>query len=596
MPDAIRLWAAKLSHRQREEDMITHAVLLHDPEGAAWLAFRNPLEVIEVFDPDEVAPALARVQAAVDQHGLHAAGALAYEAAPAFDRACVTKAPAGGMPLLWFGLYRGWEPFALPPVPTDEQDLRWQEANRAEHGSAIAVIKERIAAGDSYQVNYSMRLMAPFSGDAWRLFLQMLARDAPGYSAYLDLGRFAICSVSPELFFKLDGSRLLCRPMKGTVRRGRYREEDEERARWLAQSAKNRAENAMIVDMIRSDLGRIAEVGSVAVDRLCALERYPTVWQMTSTVTARTPAKLTEIMAALFPCASITGAPKIKTMAIIAELEGTPRGIYTGAIGYLAPGRKAQFSVAIRTVCVDRDASRVDYGVGGGILFESDAEEEYEECLAKSSAATHPWPPFSLLETLRWTAGEGYFLLDLHLARLAESAAYFGFPFREGQIHDRLHEAVAALATPRQRVRLLLDRSGTLEISASELALNPDAVVMLGRAPAAIDSQDVFRFHKSTHRQMYDRARAAQPGLDDVVLWNERGEVTETTSCNIIAELGGRMITPARTCGLLAGTYRRMLLERGEIEEAVITLEELSAASRLWVINSVRGQREAKVR
>ena len=577
--------------------MATHSLLLHDPGSAAWLLFGKPIEIVEAFDPQDVCPALERIRSAVDERGLHAAGAIAYEAAPAFDRAFKTHAAARGFPLLWFGLYRRCESSCPPPAPADLQHLSWNAATtRTEYGRAIAAIKERIVGGDTYQVNYSMRLRAPFSGDPWQLFLQMLASDAPGFSAYLDLGRFAVCSVSPELFFKLDGDRLLCRPMKGTVRRGRYKIEDDERARWLESSGKNRAENVMIVDMIRNDLGRIATTGGVSVERLFDIERYPTVWQMTSTVSAKPSASFPEIMAALFPCASITGAPKVKTMEIIADLETAPRGIYTGAIGYLGPGRRAQFSVAIRTAAVDRTTSMAEYGVGGGILFESEAADEYEECLAKSSVLTCARPSFSLLETLRWTKTEGYFLIDLHMQRMEESAAFFGYRFGKAKVLDCLNDVAASFPAPQQRVRLLLNRAGEPEVSASMPApSDPNAFVLLAMASAPVDANDVFLFHKTTNRSPYERAWSDRRVSDDVVLWNERDEITETTSCNIVAEIGGRMITPARSCGLLAGTFRRMLLDRKEIAEGIITRERLAGARRLWVINSVRGMRPARL-
>ena len=360
-------------------------------DGPRWLEFREPVRVVCVREPGDVLAALHEVETAVSTHNLYAAGFLSYEASAAFG---LSVHPAGddAPPFLWFGLYERPRPprlatfSRLKPRRSEDYHLgEWQPGlKRESYHSAIATIKAQIAAGNTYQVNYTFPMQADFQGDPWALFTDLALAQAGGYGAYIDTGRHVICSASPELFFRLDGDVLTSKPMKGTAVRGQTPAEDDENAAWLQQSEKNRAENVMIVDMIRNDMGRVAETGSVQVPSLFDVERYPTVLQMTSTVAAKTQASLTEIFQAMYPCASITGAPKVNTMKIIRELEPEPRGVYTGAIGFIAPDGVAQFNVAIRTVTVDRERETAVYNVGSGVVWDSDAQEEYEECLLKA--------------------------------------------------------------------------------------------------------------------------------------------------------------------------------------------------------------------
>ena len=330
-----------------------------------WLYFSMLHEIIVATNPEEVPGVLSEVERQVQEHGWHAAGFLSYEAAPAFDPVLRTHA-ADGFPYLWFGLYPQPRTVSLPKPAHPKIPLDWHpNVERNTYNAAVDQILEYIAQGRTYQVNYTMRLQADFDLSPWEFFLQ-LAQTQNQQGAYVDAGRYVICSASPELFFTLDGETITSRPMKGTASRGRTTYEDQVQADWLKNSEKNQAENIMIVDMIRNDLGRIAKIGSVQVPDLFCVERYPTLWQMTSTVNARTSASLEEIFSALFPCASITGAPKVSTMRIIHELEAAPRRIYTGTIGFLSPGRKASFNVAIRTALIDREKQQVEYGIGGG--------------------------------------------------------------------------------------------------------------------------------------------------------------------------------------------------------------------------------------
>ena len=345
----------------------------------------------------------------------------------------------------------------------------------------------------------------------------------------------------------------------------------------------------MIVDMIRNDMGHIAVPGSVRVPALYEIARYPTVWQMTSIVESRTRATFPEIMRALFPCASITGAPKVHTMEIIRDLEAGPRGIYTGCIGHVAPGGRAWFNVAIRTVVVDKATDAAAYGVGGGVVWDSDAEDEYRECQTKSAVLTARQPVFSLLETLLWEGAAGYFLLERHLARLLASARYFGIAVDGADVRRRLQRAGGTAGPQPARVRLTVSHEGIPGIEVGPLASQePRQPWRVAFAPASIDKSDRFLYHKTTHRQVYDEARSSVHDVDDVLLWNTDGQVTESTIANIVIERGGRALTPPVPCGLLAGVFRDELLASGEIEEAVLGKADVRGAERLWMINSVR--------
>jgi para-aminobenzoate synthetase / 4-amino-4-deoxychorismate lyase len=569
-------------------------IVLHDAQQRRWLHFRQPEQIYQTAEQDEVLPLLETIETRVEAEEFWAAGFLAYEAAPAFDPALPVRAAAPRFPLLWFGLYPPPEPVELEPASAPSQPpLAWEPTVTPQrYGAGIAVIKEAIAAGRTYQVNYTYRLRAPFAGDPWRTFLELVAAQEPGYGAYVDTGRLAICSASPELFVRREGEHVSSRPMKGTAARRPTWEEDCRQAEWLRRSEKNRAENVMIVDMIRNDLGRVARPGSVAVPELFTVERYPTVWQMTSTVTALTDVSQSQLLQAMFPCASITGAPKRSTMGIIAALETEPRRIYTGSIGYMAPGRRLQFNVAIRTMLVDRERGQAEYGVGGGIVWDSTAAAELEETAHKARVLAVRRPPFRLLETMRWQPDSGYFLLEDHLQRLQRSASYFGYAFREEAIRAVLAAQAGAFPETMQRVRLLLDRSGNVMVEAQGYVPDgePRRVCL---APEPIDPEDPFLYHKTTNRALYEAALAARPGCDDVLLWNEAGELTEATRANIVVELDGERVTPPVSSGLLPGVYRGWLLRGGRVREQVVRIADLDRCQAIWLVNALRGERRA---
>lgn len=581
-----------------------------------------PERVITAQTLAEVRPALREVQAAT-QAGYYAVGYLSYEAAPAFDPALRVHAHSR-LPLLWFGLL---PPSAvgkqLPPVSagaaSDGESPpytigKWQAMTaRTAYDHAIARVHAAIARGDSYQANYTVRLHTTFAGDDLAFFRRLRAAQQPSYNAYLNVGRYRILSVSPELFIHWRDGQLRTKPMKGTVRRGYTTAEDAELAEWLATSEKNRAENVMIVDLLRNDLSRVAELGSVRVPRLFEIEPYPTVFQMTSTVTAtpRPTLTLEELFTAIFPCGSVTGAPKVSTMRLLHELEPTPREVYCGAIGVLCPDGEALFNVAIRTVWLDTEAGTAEYGVGGGITWDSVAQAEYDEVLAKAAVLGASTPDFELLETLRLEKG-AYFLQERHLRRLAASAAYFGYQWDAGAVRAALQaerrardaegEAQEASA---YRVRLLLAKEGVVQVESTSID-SPFTASWEGEGklitlpPVVLHHKPTFHhnrflYHKSTYRTIYEEARAAHPDAWDVLLWNEAEELMEFTIGNVVLELEGERYTPPLASGLLAGTFRAELLEQGVIQERIMMVADVARATRLWLINSVRGWVEVRL-
>jgi len=555
------------------------------PHAGGTRRFSQPRAVLTATQVDEVLPLLRAVDAALDA-GRWVAGYVAFEAAPAFDPAFAVH-PPGELPLAWFGVYDACAegPPLDPPGPVLETGPWRAGIDETAYRAALADIHDHIAAGDTYQVNYTFPLTAaaPDDTDAW--FRQLCVAQGTGHAAFLDTGRFHVLSASPELFFSLDGDRLVSRPMKGTRPRGLWPARDRALRDALTASEKDRAENVMIVDMVRNDLGRIADTGSVTVPALFEAERYETVWQMTSTVEGRTRAGLADVFAALFPPASVTGAPKVETMKIIRRLEPAPRGIYCGAVGYAGPDRRAAFNVAIRTVVVDRERRTAAYAVGSGVTHGSEAGSEYRECLDKAAVLSFSRPDFELLESLRWD--RGYWLLQEHLDRLEESAAYFSIPFTRAAVRDALLEHGEALGRGSFKVRLTLDRAGRWHIASAPAA--KAAPVRLGFAEEPVDRRDLFLYHKTTHREVYAQALAARPDCDDVLLFNREGEVTETCLANVVAVIAGRSWTPPVSCGLLGGTFRRRLVEAGAIEERILTRDDLLRAETVRLMNSVRG-------
>jgi para-aminobenzoate synthetase/4-amino-4-deoxychorismate lyase len=617
--------------------------------------FTGPLRILVARQAEEI-PALFRVIEDAIAAGHFAAGFFAYECGTAFEPAArpsrAATAQPLAQPLAWFGIYDRCRLFdhrtgafsdsspVQACVDAPISAARSQQAQvaaqldvtEAGYAERIATIHEAIRAGDVYQLNFTVPMQVGVKGRLAALYARLAERQPVPYGAWVHCEDGAqILSFSPELFFRIEedegGRRITTRPMKGTAQRGRTNREDRAQAEWLRNDAKNRAENIMIVDLLRNDLGRLCSYGSVRAEQLFAVERHPTLWQMTSTVsgTLRPQVGFEQIFRALFPCGSITGAPKVRAMQLLAGLEGGPRGVYTGAIGYFSR-QKTVFNVAIRTLELEAtidapvEASGEDQvhqgrmGVGSGIVIDSVAGEEYRECLLKAAFLTglseSPAPipdSFCLVETMLWR--DGYPLLELHLARLADSAEYFDFAFDRSQIEKALrteaekfaaNEAGPSAASPfeARKVRLLLDRCGGLQLE-SEILDSVQATVLRVRLSARrTNPDDPMLFHKTTHRPLYteewNAARAA--GFDDVLFLNLRGEVTESAIANVFLVKDGRWFTPPLECGLLAGVQRRCQLDaHPEIEKRVLTLADLRAADVLYLTNAVRGLRAMRL-
>lgn len=553
---------------------------------------------------EEVKEALTKAEEAAAA-GSWVAGYVAYEAAPAFDPAYQVHERSAEdlhhwLPLVWFGVFSDRrDEIGVAPTSGSYALGEWlSQTTRDDYDEAIGRIREHIRQGDTYQVNYTMRLRAPFSGDPMSFYHDLCAAQSGGYGAYLDTGRYRILSASPELFFERQGGRLIARPMKGTAPRGRWPSEDVALRDELKRSIKDRAENVMIVDLLRNDIGRIAEFGSVEVESLFEAERYDTVWQLTSTIAAEIPPEvgLVETFGALFPCGSITGAPKVRTMEIISENETQPRGVYCGALGYLAPpgseGPDMAFAVPIRTVVLDLMDGEAEYGVGGGIVYDSSAANEYQEAAVKARVLTRSRSPFQLLETMLWDPTHGIRHLDLHLDRLASSAAYFGYPLDVAAIRLAVADVHGSEPT---RLRLLVDRAGRLTIERRPIGSASDRPYVVRLDSEPVDTTDPFLFHKTTMRSTYDDRRVRNPDVDDVILVNDLGEITESTIANVLVLIDGQWVTPPIESGCLAGVGRQLLLDSGAVLERTVTIDEFMLAKSVELVNSVRGRWQVRV-
>jgi len=543
--------------------------------------------------PEEVVPALQLLQERV-AGGLHAAGFLCYEAAGALNGDLTTCAP-GDLPLLWFGLFEERRAVPFPEATDPYRTSDWQPSmSEEEYCGAVAAVRKLIEAGDCYQVNLTMKQDFSFSGSPRAYFSELCRSQPTPYSSYLKTGSHRILSASPELFFSLSNGILTTRPMKGTAPRGRWFEEDEEAKRGLRESPKELAENLMIVDLLRNDMGVVSQTGSVQVASLFDVETHGTVHQMTSSIQSRISEEvgMLELFQALFPCGSITGAPKRRSMEIITQLEGKPRGLYTGCLGYLSPGGEAQFSVAIRTLVLDTASGRGELGIGSGITFDSVAASEYAETLGKGRFARESRREFHLIESLLFDGG--FFLLERHLERLARSAAYFGFPMELAAVLDAL-QGVAQGCSGKEKVRLLLFPDGSISCEAAPIEeATQEASADFARV--VVDSADPFLYHKTSCRGVYQAELAQRPELTEVIFLNQRGEVTEGANSNIVVLKDGALLTPALESGLLPGVFRAELLAQGRISEATLSRQDLEAAEEIYLINSVRKWRRVFLR
>ncbi|WP_434777331.1 aminodeoxychorismate synthase component I [Neisseria sp. Ec49-e6-T10] len=563
---------------------------------AQSVRFEQPTKIIQTDDIQQVLTCLKEVEEWVEK-GYFAAGFLSYEAAKAFDeRYCC--ASSTNMPLLWFGLFDRAlsqpEEVNLPKDYIQSLKFHWQaKTTKAQYEQAIERIHHEIEQGNTYQVNYTVRLKTNYQElDEQFLYQHLKKIQQARYAAYLNIGRYRIISASPELFFHLKDNVLTTKPMKGTAARGKTYTEDIKNKNELYNSTKNRAENIMIVDLLRNDVSHIAQVGTVKVPYLFDVEPYPNVWQMTSTVTATLKAHtgIVDVFKALFPCGSITGAPKVSTMNIINQLENEPRDIYCGAIGYITPQKEACFNVPIRTVMIDSEQKEATYGVGGGITWDSTSAAEYQELLDKADIILKEMIfPEHLLESILLDSGD-YFLKELHLQRLYESSLYFGFVFSLQEINQQLEQIAKQYPKGHYKVRLLLSQIGHVQLDVQHIMENTQQLTATW-ADQPVNQHNVFLYHKTTERSHYPEVTLNEERL----LFNEKNEVTEFVNGNVAILLNEQWLTPPVESGLLAGVMRAHLLAEGKLLERTIKRDEVKQAKQIVFFNSVRGWREVNM-
>jgi para-aminobenzoate synthetase / 4-amino-4-deoxychorismate lyase len=565
-------------------------VLLDDarPGGAAARLYVDPVEIVRADTPEEVGSALQALRAA-RARGFDAAGYLRYEAAAALEPRLGHLAGPG--PLLWFGLFRGYrevDPCAVLPDPAGA----WAGAprpviERRVYADRFARVAELIEAGDIYQANLTFRAEVATMGAPGAVYALLRSRAAAGYGALIATGDEWLLSFSPELFFALDAGTFSARPMKGTAVRDMDPAQDAANAEALRTDPKQRAENLMIVDLLRNDLSRVARPGSVTVPQLFHVEHYPTVHQMVSEITATLDPEHDAIdaLAALFPCGSITGAPKLRAMEIIAGTEDAPRGIYTGAIGRLDANGDAMFNVAIRTLTLARGDSTALLGLGSGVVADSDPEQEWQECLAKGAFVTAGERNFDLIETMRFDPMDGMPLLERHLTRMKESAAAFGFGFDRHSVRNELQAATFRLRAA-SKVRLLLGPSGAISVGISPLPDAPEQPVSAAIRPLEVAPDDFRLRHKTSRRGFYDRARAAA-GTWEVLFTDSDGFLTEGSFTNLFVERDGVLLTPPLARGLLPGVLRAELIATGRAVEHDLRVDDLADGFLLG--NALRG-------
>ena len=547
--------------------------------------FTKPIKELKTRNLDQVEDLLREVEAYQEQ-GFYAVGYVSYEAAPAFEKKfAVHPAPLMGEYLLYFTIHEKVETL---PFPEDYEavDLpaNWKEEVEAPaYQEAIKTIHHHIRQGDTYQVNYTVQLSQELKADPLAIYNRLVVEQKAHYNAFIQHDDVSILSISPELFFEQDDRLLTTRPMKGTTRRGLTNQADLKEASWLEADPKNRAENMMIVDLLRNDMNRISEIGSEQVTHLCQVEQYSTVWQMTSTIESRLRPEVDLVQAfqALFPCGSITGAPKISTMEIIQNTELAPRGVYCGTIGILLPKGKRIFNVAIRTL--QMQGTKAIYGVGGGITWDSKWEGEYQETKQKSAVLYRQEPRFELLTTGRIHQGELTFL-EQHLTRLREASRYFAYPFNEPKLLNKLQEQLAHVDPSLDyRCRIALQRNGTIQLTITELTDLPASYLQAQLTEQKLDLATPFTYFKTSQRDHLGQSDHEQ------IFHLPDGSLLETTIGNLVLEIEGQLYTPPAHLPLLDGIYRRHLLETQQVEEKLLTLNDLIDADRIYACNALRG-------
>lgn len=547
--------------------------------------FTKPIKELKTRDLDQVEALLKEVET-YQEAGFYAVGYVSYEAAPAFEKKfAVHPAPLMGEYLLYFTIHEEVETL---PFPEDyeavELPANWKEEVAAPaYQKAIETIHHHIRQGDTYQVNYTVQLSQELKSDPLAIYNRLVVEQKAHYNAFFQHDDVSILSISPELFFEQDDRLLTTRPMKGTTRRGLTNQADLKEAAWLEADPKNRAENMMIVDLLRNDMNRISEIGSEQVTRLCQVEQYSTVWQMTSTIESRLRPEvdLLQTFQALFPCGSITGAPKISTMEIIQKTEKSPRGVYCGTIGILLPKGKRIFNVAIRTL--QMQGNQAIYGVGGGITWDSKWESEYQETKQKSAVLYRQEPHFELLTTGRIHQGELTFL-EQHLSRLREASRYFAYPYDEPKLLKELQEKLGHLKSNLDyRCRIALQKNGAFQLTITELTDLPASYLQAQLTEQKLDLATPVTYFKTSQRDHLGQSDHEQ------IFHLPDGSLLETTIGNLVLEIEGQLYTPPAHLPLLDGIYRRHLLETQQVEEKLLTLNDLTDADRIYACNALRG-------
>ncbi len=583
-------------------------VYFEDQVAGSKRLYENPLEIIEAWSVDEVRPALKRM-AAYQASGQYLAGYFSYELGLLFEdrlRALIpkTRAESPNTPLLQFGVFEKYAHKGLPKAQDGHvADLKplW---TLTQYQKRFAQVMGLIEAGDVYQVNLTFPLRGTYSGDGAGIYQRLKSAQPVKYGGVISLGGAEIVSLSPELFFELEGDNITMRPMKGTSRRGATPKQDKALAKALQMDAKNRAENLMIVDLLRNDLSRIAVRGSVKVSDLYRLETYPSLHTMTSGIKARLDTvDFEDILLALFPCGSVTGAPKIRAQEIIGKLETAPRGAYCGAVGLIDPAPKnsqdnengfMRFNVGIRTLVLHGNGT-CTYGVGSGVVADSQPRAEYEECLLKSAFLQDG---FGLIETFGWHQDTGFMWLDLHLRRLQKSADELGFSFSANNVTQALGTIILDISGP-HKIRLELRKNGRIDVGANPLRISePDAIWPVSLSKNPLSSTNTLLSHKTTRRDFVESELArlkAKTGCKEVLFFNERGELCEGSYTNVFVEKDGQIFTPSLSCGLLPGILREVMLANGQAVERVLYRADLLEAGAVYIGNSVRGLMKAEL-
>ena len=580
------------------------------------LLFTNPQHEIIAQSEDELADALDEIERYKKQ-GLYLCGYLSYEAGYYFidkviDRVVnkkstkkIKESAQAKQPLLYFIAFKDIHRAnrdeveacfnRSKPYPESNLCLYDMQLNveNPDYLKAISKIKEYIRAGDTYQINYTLKYKFKLQGTPASLYKALRKNQPVEFGALLHFPESKIVSLSPELFIKKGGNTLTSKPMKGTAKRGETKEEDTAIVEFLKQDSKTLSENVMIVDLIRNDFGRICKTGSVKVKNLFQVQTFKTLHQMISTVkgTLDKEHRFKDLLHALFPCGSITGAPKIRTMEIINELEKEPRGIYTGAIGYLMPNDDFYFNVPIRTITIDKN-KQCEMGIGSGIIYESDAEAEYEECLLKANFLTNLNRNFYLIESFRLDADKGIFInIDQHLKRLSHSAQSFGFKLEIESIKEELNNTKNKLKNGLYKIRLVAYQDGEITISHSPVADDPNQTKTITISKDKINSQSIFQHHKTSHREHYNQAydKAEKDGFYDILFFNENNDLVEASRHNIFIKKGDKYLTPPLKSGALNGIERQNFMLRNKVKEVSLSMEDLLNADQILLTNSVRG-------